>query len=72
MSEAAVRLGDDAERLCPGQTWRDIRGIENWLPHQYDRVELDVVWKTVKDDLPALRASVQRALEKVQLPDVDC
>jgi len=62
ISEAAVRLGEDGERLCPGPPWGDIRGIGNWLRHQYDRIELDTVWKTVQDDLPKLKASVQRAL----------
>ena len=27
ISEAAVRLGEDAEQLCPGPPWRNIRGI---------------------------------------------
>jgi uncharacterized protein with HEPN domain len=31
ISEAAIRLGDDAERLCPDQPWHDIRGIGNKL-----------------------------------------
>ncbi len=31
ISEAAMRLGEDAERLCPGLPWRNIRGIGNWL-----------------------------------------
>jgi uncharacterized protein with HEPN domain len=62
ISEAEVRLGDDAEHLCPGPPWRNIRGIGNWLRHHYDRVELDTLWKTIKDDLPALKTSVQQAL----------
>ena len=37
ISEAAMRLGEDAERLCPGLGWRNIRGIGNWLRHRYDR-----------------------------------
>jgi uncharacterized protein with HEPN domain len=67
ISEAATRLGDDADRLCPGPPWREIRGIGNWLRHQYDQLELDVIWKTVKDDLPPLKLSAQRALEDAQL-----
>jgi len=62
ISEAAVRLGDDAERLCPGLPWRNIRGIGNWLRHQYDRVDVETVWNTVIDDLPSLRSGVLRAL----------
>jgi uncharacterized protein with HEPN domain len=56
ISEAAVRLGDEAERLCPGQPWRDIRGVGNWLRHQYDRVDVEMVWHTIEDDLPSLKA----------------
>jgi uncharacterized protein with HEPN domain len=62
ISEAAVRLGDDAERVCPGLPWRNIRGIGNWLRHQYDRVDVETVWNTVIDDLPLLRSEVLRAL----------
>jgi len=62
ISEAAIRLGGEAEARCPGLAWRDIRGIGNWLRHQYESIELPVVWKTVRDDLPPLKAAVLRAL----------
>jgi uncharacterized protein with HEPN domain len=29
ISEAAIRLGDEAERRIPDQPWRDIRGPAN-------------------------------------------
>ena len=64
ISEAAVRLKDQAEELCPEVPWRDIRGIGNWLRHQYDKVAIDFVWNTIQDDLPALRNVVSAALEK--------
>lgn len=63
ISEAAVRLGEAAEVLCPGMPWRNIRGIGNFLRHEYDRVDLDTVWHTVIDHLPALKASVTTALQ---------
>jgi uncharacterized protein with HEPN domain len=62
ISEAAIRLKDEAEALCPGVPWRDIRGIGNWLRHQYDRVEVETVWNSIHDDLPPLKAAVQRVL----------
>jgi uncharacterized protein with HEPN domain len=62
ISEAAVRPGEDAERLCPGLPWRNIRGIGNWLRHRYDRVDVETVWNTVIDDLPLLRSRVLLAL----------
>jgi uncharacterized protein with HEPN domain len=44
VSEAAIRLGTEAEIRCPGPGSRDIRGIGSWLRHQYDRIELPVIW----------------------------
>ena len=62
ISEAAVRLGEEAEVLCPGLPWRDIRGIGNWLRHQYDRVDMETIWNTLTRDLPPPKAAVNRAL----------
>jgi uncharacterized protein with HEPN domain len=62
ISEAAIRLKEDAEGLCPEVPWRDIRGIGNWLRHQYDRVDVETVWNTIQDDLPPLKAAVEKVL----------
>jgi uncharacterized protein with HEPN domain len=63
ISEAAIRLGDEAERRCPDVPWRDIRGIGNQLRHAYERIDLNTIWIAVTDDVPALKAAVQRALK---------
>jgi len=62
ISEAAIRLGEQAEVLCPGLPWRNIRGIGNWLRHQYNRIDVEGIWRTVIDDLPPLESAVARAL----------
>jgi uncharacterized protein with HEPN domain len=62
ISEAAIRLKDVAERLCPDVPWRDIRGIGNWLRHQYDSVEVETIWNSIQDDLPPLKLAVEKAL----------
>jgi len=62
ISEAAVRLGDEAERRCPEQPWRDIRGIGNQLRHAYERIDLNTIWNAVTDDLLPLRSAILRAL----------
>ena len=68
ISEAAIRLKEDAAKLCPGLPWPEIRGIGNWLRHQYDRVDLETLWNTLQDDLP-LSASVRRALSNPPTKD---
>jgi uncharacterized protein with HEPN domain len=62
ISEAAVRMKEDAETLCPGPPWRDIRGMGNWLRHQYDRINAETVWYTIENDLPPLKQAISRIL----------
>ena len=60
--EAAFRLGEKAAELVPGQPWSDIRGMGNRLRHAYDRIDLDLLWNTVRDRLPSLKADAEQAL----------
>lgn len=59
-------MGPLAETLCPGVPWRNIRGLGNFLRHEYDRLERDRVWITVENDLPQLKAAAVSALQKLQ------
>jgi uncharacterized protein with HEPN domain len=64
--EAGFRLGDRAEALMPGQSWRAIRGLGNRLRHAYDRIDLTVIWGVITERLPALKADATAALAKLQ------
>src|SRR5690349_2680587 len=66
ISEAAKRLGPQAAQLCPGIPWRDIRGVGNRLRHAYDNLDFAMIWKVYQDDLPALKAAVTSALERLK------
>jgi uncharacterized protein with HEPN domain len=63
ISEAAIRLGEQAPALCPGIPWHKIRGTGNHRRHAYEKVDVESVWYTVTDDLP-LKAAVLRALHQ--------
>jgi uncharacterized protein with HEPN domain len=69
ISEASVRLGDQASRLCPGVPWQNIRGIGNRIRHGYDTVNPTIIWNTVQDHLPPLRTAVGKALTAARSPD---
>lgn len=64
--EAAHRLGERAPDLMPGQPWKDIRGMGNWLRHAYDRISMDVIWNAVCSDLPSVAADARQALQQLQ------
>ena len=66
LTEAAYRLGDDAPRLCPSIDWPNVRGLGNFLRHEYDAVENEAIWQTIHTRLPPLRAAVLEALANLQ------
>jgi uncharacterized protein with HEPN domain len=45
--------------------WRQIRDLGNLLRHAYDKVDLEIIWHTITDDLPPLKAAVLRALNSL-------
>jgi uncharacterized protein with HEPN domain len=63
IGEAVSRVPDDVRAMAPDFAWRDPIGMRNWLIHGYDVVDPEIVWSTVVDDLPKLRAVVVRLLE---------
>lgn len=42
--------------------WQVMYTMRNRVSHAYDKVDLEIVWRTVVDALPDLRAQVQSAL----------
>ena len=35
--------------------WSYIRGMRNVIAHHYGKVDFDVIWSTVKQDIPILK-----------------
>lgn len=48
----------------PELPWQKMRGMRNIMVHQYFAVDLQVLWTTVKYDLPPLKEQVDRLLNK--------
>ena len=63
ITEAAKRLGADAIKLCPGLDWKGFCRMGDVLRHGYHKVDDEVVWNTVKDELPAMREAIIKALQ---------
>jgi uncharacterized protein with HEPN domain len=65
LTEAAMRLGEDAENIAPGPDWEGFRGMGNILRHAYHRIDDRIVWNTAKDELPPMREIILKALGSV-------
>jgi len=54
LGEAAKRLSPGFREKHPDVPWKSIAGMRDRLLHAYDNVDLELVWKTIDEDLPAL------------------
>lgn len=64
ITEAAVRLGEQAAVIAPGPDWKGWRAMGNLLRHAYHRIEDELIWNAAKDDLPLLKEAVLKALKR--------
>lgn len=69
ISEAAVKLGDDAAQYAPAVPWADIRGIGNFIRHEYGAVDYQTLWDIRGGDLDDLRAACVSAAERLAEPE---
>ncbi|MFM8277803.1 MAG: DUF86 domain-containing protein [Cyanobium sp.] len=63
IGEATKNLSADLRAAHPHIPWRQIAGMRDVLIHDYLKVNLARVWRTVAADLPPLRATVQQLLQ---------
>lgn len=54
IGEAARKIPEDVRANIPELQWREISGMRNKLTHEYFGVNMKVVWRTVREDLPPL------------------
>ena len=54
IGEAAGHVPDAVRQNCPEVPWKLMEGTRHVLVHDYETIRLDIVWKTLTDDLPPL------------------
>ena len=58
--EAARQVSAETRQEYPAIPWRDVIGMRNLLVHEYFKIDYDVVWQTVKEDLPSLVEALEQ------------
>jgi uncharacterized protein with HEPN domain len=64
IGEASNRVSDVFQEEYPELPWMQMRAIRNKIVHDYRGIELEIIWDTVTNNLPGLKAQVMRLLGK--------
>ena len=65
ISEAVRHLPEAMQVTRPEIAWADIRSIGNLIRHEYWRVDSDILWAVITDDLPPLRLAIEAMLNRL-------
>ena len=65
IGEAAANVTTKCCEEFPHIPWRDIISMRNRLLHAYFDINLDILWKTVDEDLPPLISELEKIVTKV-------
>ncbi len=66
IGEAVGKLSEDLKGRYPEIPWQDVKDFRNLLAHEYFGVDLEIVWNTIRDDLPMLIDAVQKIVSGIK------
>ena len=64
LGEASKNLPIEFTKKYSKTPWQEMARMRDKLIHHYFGVDTDIVWKVLKDDLPALRKQIQEIIKK--------
>jgi uncharacterized protein with HEPN domain len=59
IGEASKKISSDTKQTYYKIPWKEIAGMRDKLIHDYLGVDFDVVWETIKKDIPALEKLIK-------------
>jgi uncharacterized protein with HEPN domain len=62
IGEAARRVSQTTQQALPVIPWTAINGMRNRLVHEYDEIDLDIVWSTIMNSLPVLILELEKVV----------
>jgi uncharacterized protein with HEPN domain len=64
ISEASRFIPEDMKAKEKDISWQGMADLGNWLRHAYHRIDADILWNIVENDLEPLKAFVERVVRE--------
>ena len=60
IGEAAGRVSAATQKKYPKLPWQAMKGTRNRVIHEYDSIQLDIIWDITQHDLPFLVKELEK------------
>jgi len=64
--EAARRIPASVRQKYPDIPWKPMIGMTDAMIHAYSSVDVKKVWRTVKEDFPLIKSTIQAILKDIE------
>jgi uncharacterized protein with HEPN domain len=64
IGEAVRQIPPAIQGKHPEIPWAQMQGMRNILVHEYDAVKLDVIWRTIQNNLPPLVKPLRKLVQE--------
>ena len=62
LGETSHKISDEFKNLHSEIAWRELNGLRNRLVHDYQGVNLNLVWEIISTDLPTLKEQLKNLI----------
>ena len=66
IGEAAKNIPEEIKSKNPEVAWSEAIGMRNKVTHEYFGVDEDILWKTIKEDLPVFKKQISKILGSLE------
>lgn len=63
IGEASNHISDELKEKYPEVAWSQMKGMRNFITHEYFGLQLDSIWDTAVNDIPILKKQIQKIIE---------
>jgi uncharacterized protein with HEPN domain len=71
VGEAVKQIPSEVRSKHAEIEWRRIAGLRDIIAHEYFRVDLDIIWNIVKEELPILLIQIETLAKQADHPEGD-
>ena len=64
IGENIKELSSESKNKYPEIDWKGLKGMRDIIAHGYHRIDLDEVWITITEEIPALKEACKKILNE--------